>query len=269
MATLLRLRLRLAERQRQLQLLLLLQLLLALARRLLRLLRQRRRQILGRQIRIGARAAAAAVAFQRLSAAAAQRAAGRMQGRVAAVADAHLLLEPELGQRARLRRALRAEDLAAVPAVVLALRKRERHATATAHLAVGPIGRRFRREHGVRLLELGEGVTLLLQNGHDVPDRLVLVVGAERERPHLDQFERLRLDVLVRRTLDELREPLAALLRADLIVHRRAAVLHDALQHEQSVRGRMRIGRHHLLADGGDGVLWPARGDSQFIIKGN
>jgi len=60
--------------------------------------------------------------------------------------------------------------------MVLPVGEGELHATAMAHPAIGPVGRRVRREHGIRLPELGEGVPLGLQDGHGVLQRMIILI---------------------------------------------------------------------------------------------
>ena len=63
----------------------------------------------------------------------------------------HLFLDAKLGQEARPRGTLCAEDLSAGPAVVLPCHESEWRPAPVAHLALLPLGRHVRLEHGLGL----------------------------------------------------------------------------------------------------------------------
>lgn len=89
-------------------------------------------------------------------------------------------------------------------------------------------------------------------------DGLVLVRGAEGVRPGLHQLQHLLAHVLVGRRLEETAEHLAVLLGEHLLVNGCAAVLDDALEDQEGIAGGVRVGRVHLLLDGGKGILGTA-----------
>lgn len=89
--------------------------------------------------------------------------------------------------------------------------------------------------------------------------RAILDGGPERVGPGLYQLEHLRPHLLVLGGVDQILEQLAVGLVRDLIVHRRAAVLHDAFQRQQCVHGRDRVRRLHLLLQRPNGILGAGR----------
>lgn len=90
-------------------------------------------------------------------------------------------------------------------------------------------------------------------------NRPVLGSGPEGIGPALDELQHLVADILVGRLIDEARVHLAVGLAGDLVVNGGAAVLHDTLQHGESVDGRVGVRGEHFLLDESDGVFGAER----------
>lgn len=87
----------------------------------------------------------------------------------------------------------------------------------------------------------------------------MLVYRSESIRPILNQLQQFGLYILMRGVLDEECEHFAIFFGHDFVVNGRAAVFHNALEHEQAIVSRMRIGRQHLLFDGLNDIFGSGR----------
>ena len=209
---------RLAQGQSQLQLFFLFQFRFALTSWRLTLLRQWAAQILGRQIAFRGLHNGARIGLVHLD--------------EARVADTNVLLDAKLGQGASLRGALGTENLTTIAAMVFPLRERELDATMVTAAAVMPGRCRVRSEHRISLFQLRKNEAFCFKDGHRVFHSLVAIHRTKGESPGLDQLQHLDFDILVGRGLDELRERLTIFLNGDLIMHRWAAILDNAFEHQ-------------------------------------
>lgn len=71
------------------------------------------------------------------------------------------------------------------------------------------------------------------------------------------------------RLIDQTRVRFAVGLAGDLVMNGGATVLDHALQDDQGVHGRVRIGREHFLLDQGQSVLWAGEREGQTEVNGH